>query len=197
MPDDETLDFYARNAADYVLHGEDEPFPKLVEFVAALPAGARILELGSGSGRDAAYMLSRGMDIHPSDASPELAKQAQARLGRPVRLLRFNELDDTEAYDGVWASASLLHAPASELTQDLTRIHCALRPGGLFIASFKAGTGEGRDTFGRYYNYPDAETLLGHYRAAADWGNVALEASMGGGYDGKPTEWLWVSATRR
>jgi SAM-dependent methyltransferase len=68
--------------------------------------------------------------------------------------MRFDQLEESAAYDGVWASASLLHAPAAELTSDLARIHRALKPGGLFVASFKAGNGEGRDMFGRYYNYP-------------------------------------------
>jgi len=196
VADDRTLDFYARNAAQYVRHGAEAPSPYLLSFVAALPADARVLELGSGSGRDAAFMLSQGVDIHPSDASPQLAREAERRIGRAVRLLRFNELEEVEAYDGVWASASLLHAPASELSDDLARIHRALHPSGLFVASFKAGTEEGRDELGRYYNYADAETLLTHYRTAAQWASLNIETSEGSGYDGKPTQWCWVSARR-
>lgn len=197
MPDDPTLAFYADHAATYVEHGADRALhPQLAAFMAALAPGATVLELGSGSGRDAAAMLAGGFDIHPSDASPQLAAQAEQRLGRPVRIMRFDELADSEAYDGVWASASLLHAPVSELTGDLARIHHALRPGGLFVASFKAGTGEGRDRFGRYYNYPDAATLLDHYRAAAPWTSLALHSVEGSGYDKMPAEWLWVTARR-
>ena len=195
MADDPTLEFYARNAGRHVEHGSDAPGPRLLGFVDALPAGASVLELGSGSGRDAAYMLSRGLDVDATDASAALAEQAGKRIGRPVRLMRFNELDAEMAYDGVWASASLLHAPARELARDLRLIFNALRPGGLFVASFKAGKGEGRDQFGRYYNYPDAETLLAYYRSAA-WAALDLETAAGGGFDGKPTQWLWVRARR-
>lgn len=194
MADKTTLDFYAANAATYVQHGDDEPNARLTQFIAALPAGAHVLELGAGSGRDAAHMLAQGLDVDATDASPDLAAEAAKRLGRPVRQLRFDELEAEAAYDGIWASASLLHAPASELTDDLARIHRALRPGGLFVASFKAGNGEGRDRFGRYYNYPDAETLLAHYRSAAPWASLTLDAVMGSGYDNEPTQWLWVSA---
>ncbi|MBE7732742.1 class I SAM-dependent methyltransferase [Devosia faecipullorum] len=196
MPDDKTLEFYAREASHYVQHGADAPDPHLNAFIAALPPGARVLELGSGSGRDAAFMRANGLDIDPTDASAQLAAEATKRIGLPVRLLRFDELDAVAAYDGVWACASLLHAPAAELTADLTRIFTALRPGGLFVASFKAGTGEGRDRFGRYYNYPDAATLLDHYRQAAPWTSLALQSVEGSGYDKKPTEWLWVTARR-
>jgi SAM-dependent methyltransferase len=196
MADKSTLDFYAANAATYVQHGDDQPGERLLAFIGALPAGSRVLELGAGSGRDAAHMLAHGLVIDPTDASPDLAAEAEKRLGQTVRQMRFDELEAVATYDAVWASASLLHAPASELTDDLRRIHRALRQGGLFVASFKAGSGEGRDSFGRYYNYPDDKTLLTHYRAAAGWADLQLEASTGSGYDNLPTTWLWVTARK-
>lgn len=194
MADDLTLNFYANHAATYVRDGDDQLNPHLHIFLDALAPGARILELGTGSGRDAALMLARGFAVDATDASPELAAEAGARLGRPVRLLRFDELDAAAAYDAVWACACLLHAPAAQLTDALRRIHAALRPGGLVTASFKAGTGEGRDRFGRYYNYPDRDTLLAHFRAAADWSLLTLDEVAGSGYDREPTQWLWVTA---
>lgn len=199
MADDATLAFYATHAADYVRDNPgqpDQPGARLLAFMNALGPAVCVLELGSGSGRDAAAMLARGFAVEATDASPELAAQAEQRLGRPVRILRFDQLEAQASYDGVWASASLLHAPAAELTDDLRRIHAAMRPGGLFTASFKAGTGEGRDSFGRYYNYPEPDTLLTHYRAAADWTAVQLETAMGSGYDRQPTQWLWVTARK-
>jgi SAM-dependent methyltransferase len=196
VADDPTLEFYAQNAATYVEHGDDAPRSQLLAFISALPHRASVLELGTGSGRDAAHMIAQGLDVTPSDASSELAAEAEKRLGRKVRILRFNELAESAAYDGVWASASLLHAPASELRGDLARIWTALRPSGLFVASFKAGTGEGRDRFGRYYNYPDAKTLLAHYAEAADWSFLELKSVTGSGYDALSTEWLWVTARR-
>lgn len=196
MADEQTLGFYKANAADYVRVTGTEPGPRLLAFIGALPEGGRVLELGAGSGRDAAEMLRHGLDIDPTDASPELAAEASGRIGRPVRILRFSELEANAAYDGVWASASLLHAPATELESDLARIHRALKPGGLFVASFKAGTGEGRDGLGRYYNYPDRATLESHYLGAGSWQNLAIQSVMGSGYDNRPTEWLWVEAIR-
>jgi SAM-dependent methyltransferase len=196
MPDDETLRFYAENAEVYATRQRQLDRHQLDGFLAALPAGGDVLELGTGGGQDAAHILSAGFVVTPSDASPELAAAAEILLGRPVKLMAFNQLDAVATYDGVWASAALLHAPASELTDDLARIHTALRPGGRFTASFKAGTGEGRDSLGRYYNYPSAEVLLTHFRAAADWATLDLTESDGGGYDGKPTRWLWVQASK-
>ena len=193
ISDPDTLKFYADNAVLYSQHAL-EPSPELAGFLAQLPPGGTVLELGTGNGRDAAAMLAAGFAVTPSDASPELAQQAEARLGRPVRIMAFSQLDDIAAYDGIWACAALLHAPADELTSDLARFHRALRPGGLFVASFKAGRGEGRDQFGRYYNYPDQARLAAHYAAAASWRSVAVVERAGSGYDNLPTRWLWVTA---
>jgi SAM-dependent methyltransferase len=195
VPDPRTLKFYADNAASYVLHA-GSPTPQLAGFLSLLPPGAAVLELGTGNGRDAAAMLVAGFAVTASDASPELAAQAEARLGRPVRIMAFHELDETAAYDGVWACAALLHAPRDELTDDLARIFRALLPGGYLVASFKAGGGEGRDQFGRYYNYPDAAELHAHLVAAAAWASIEIHESHGSGYDGLPTRWLWLRARK-
>jgi hypothetical protein len=96
----------------------------------------------------------------------------------------------------VWACAALLHAPRDELTDDLARIFRALRPGGRLTASFKAGGSEGRDQFGRYYNYPDADELHAHLAAAAPWARIEISENDGSGYDGRPTRWLWVEALK-
>ena len=196
MVDQRTLDFYAANAATYVQHGTDQPGTHLLAFMRTLSPGAHILELGTGSGRDAAHMLVHGFAVSPSDASPHLAAEAEQRLGRPVRIMAFHQLEDRALYDGVWASAALLHAPRHELTDDLARIFRALRPGGLLVASFKAGGGEGRDTFGRYYNYPDTEQLRNHLTAAGDWAQIDLSENDGSGYDNQPTRWIWVRAMK-
>lgn len=160
MADDQTLRFYAENAATYATHVTSPTGARLDAFLAKIPAGGSILELGCGNGRDAAHMLSLGFDVEASDGTPELAAEAEKRLGRKVRILRFEDLDALSAYDGIWACASLLHVPADTLVDVLARIRRALRPGGIFTASFKAGSGEGRDDFGRYYNYPGAEQLV-------------------------------------
>ena len=197
MADDETLRFYAEHAATYANRDRGAPDPELAAFMAALSQGAAILELGTGGGHDASIMLARGFAVSPTDASAELAVEAGKRLGMPVRLMRFSELDAVEAYDAVWANAALLHAPRDELTEDLARIHRALRSGGLLAASYQAGGGEGRDQFGRYYNYLDRTALEAHFRAAAArWASLHLSEVDGSGNDQLPTRSLWVRAAK-
>lgn len=195
MSDDETLRFYANNAATYAQHRTRPTLERLETFLAALPAGARILELGCGNGMDAQYMLAQGFDVDATDGTPELVAEAHKRVGERARMMRFEEIDATEAYDGVWACASLLHVPAADLSDILSRIRRAMSPGGVFVASFKAGTGDGRDAMGRYYNYPDASALEASYRKTG-WADLSLETTMGSGYDALPTEWFWMTARR-
>ena len=193
MSDQQTLRFYAENSARYAQHRTRPSGEKLTAFLASLPAGARILELGCGNGMDAEHMLAQGFPVDATDGTPALVTEAQKRIGNAARLMRFADLEAEAAYDGVWACASLLHVPAATLPDILARVRCALRPGGVFVASFKAGGGEGRDSMGRYYNYPSAETLKAAYRRAG-WTDIALETTMGSGFDALPTQWLWMTA---
>ncbi len=193
MSTDPTSSFYTDNAAVYAARERRLPRQRLDAFLAALPTGAAILELGCGAGQDAAYMLSRGFDVTPTDGSAELAREAEKRLRRPVRVMRFEDLDATEIFDGIWAEASLLHVPRSVLPDIFDRILRALKTGGIFHASFKAGEAEGHDKFGRYYNYPSASWLRGML-SVGGWKNITMTEADGGGFDGEPTRWLYVAA---
>jgi SAM-dependent methyltransferase len=88
-------------------------------FLALLPAGARILDAGSGSGPDTLAFLRRGFAVEAFDASPSLARLSSAFTGVPTRVLRLQDLDEPGRYDGVWACASLLHVPGCELPEVL------------------------------------------------------------------------------
>lgn len=191
-----TLAFYASEAAVYATGGDQAPSPHLADFLAGLPAGARILELGCGGGRDSAAMIAAGFAVEPSDGCPEMAAQAERRLGRPVRVMRFAELDAEERYDGVWANAALLHVPRANLAGVLARIRRALVPGGLFAASYKGGGGEGRDRLGRYFNFPDRDWLREAYDRAGDWASIDIVSRRGGGYDGVERDWHLVTVRK-
>jgi SAM-dependent methyltransferase len=194
--DPETLRFYAAEAATYAARSRSAPANRLGVFLDRLAPGAAILELGCGNGMDAAEMLRRGFAVDPTDGAPEMAAQAARRLGRTVRVMAFHELDADAAYDAVWAHACLLHVPWPDVPAVLRRIHRALRPRGLFYASYKAGGGEGRDGLGRYYNYPGRVTLEAAYGDAASWGSLIVEEGSGIGYDGIATPWLHALARK-
>lgn len=190
MSDAATLAFYEREAPRYTLSAAQGPSRHLDTFLDRLTPGARILELGCGGGRDTARMIARGFDVDPTDGTPAMARKAQERLGRPVRVMRFGELAVEAAYDAVWAHASLLHVPLGELPGILRRVATALRPGGWHFANYKLGDGEGHDRFGRYYSFPTEDDLRAVYRKAAPWREVAVDRYEGSGFDRVAVDWL-------
>jgi SAM-dependent methyltransferase len=187
--DDETLQFYRSNAQSYADWAK-APSTRLRGFLALLPPGASILELGCGAGNHSAVMLEAGFAVRATDGSPEMAEIASRRLGHPVEAMMFHQLDAHEAYDGVWASACLLHVPRDELAGILGRIHRALKPFGVFYASFKIGEGDGRDNLGRYYNYPSPEWLSATYAAAGAWDSLTSDTSVIQSFDQTPANML-------
>ena len=79
---------------------------------------------------------------------------AKAYTGLEVRQLLFKNLDYIEAFDAVWACASLLHVPSNDLPHIFALIHRALKGRGLLYCSFKYGTFEGERN-GRFFTeYP-------------------------------------------
>ena len=193
--DEETLQFYRSNAQAYAVR-EKTRHSQLVRFLALLPPGARILELGCGAGADSAQMLASGFDIRPTDGSPEMADEASRRLGRPVETLLFHDLNEVDAYDGVWANACLLHVPRPELAPILTLIWRALKPAGFFYASYKTGSADGRDRLNRYYNYPSPDWLRANYTEAGRWSSLSIETGEVRGFDNEQASMLFVVARK-
>ncbi|MEH3124925.1 class I SAM-dependent methyltransferase [Agrobacterium cavarae] len=192
--DDDTIGFYAREVAAYTTRGVDAS-PRLQAFLAALPPGGRILELGCGAGQDSEAMLALGFDVHPTDGTPEMARAAAERLGVATSTLLFEDIAEQNAYDGIWANACLLHVPRATLPSIIARIHAALKDEGVFYASYKAGTAEGRDELDRFYNYPSPDWLLDVYQQLS-WDQITIDEAKGSGYDNKPTDWLHVTAVK-
>lgn len=194
--DQATLNFYADEAPVYVASGKGGVSRWLDSFAQALPVGARILELGCGGGRDAEALLARGFDVDATDGTLAMAAKAAQRLGRPVRVMRFDELSDVSSYDAVWANASLLHVPRVALADVLALIFRALKPGGLHFANYKAGGTAGRDRLGRYFNYPDRTELIAAYARSGLWDVLSVTEYIGGGYEGGQGPWLAITARR-
>jgi hypothetical protein len=82
------------------------------------------------------------------------------------------------------------------LAHILKLIWRALRPGGIFYASFKAGDAEGRDTFNRYYNYPSPDWLRSNYSSAGSWSSLEIEAGDVMGFDNEWAPMLFIVARK-
>jgi SAM-dependent methyltransferase len=194
--DEKTLQFYSSHAQAYAEREITSRYARLTRFLGLLAPAAKILELGCGAGADTAAMLARGFDVRPTDGSATMAAVASQRLGRTVGTLLFHDLDEVEAYDAIWANACLLHVPRDQLADVLALIWRALKPGGVFYASYKEGDVDGRDTLDRYYNYPSPDWLRATSAQAGKWDSLEIESGEVKGFDDKQASMLFVVARK-
>ena len=141
---DSTLEYYARNFKEFGESTFNVDFSSTQErFLRQLPPKAAILDFGCGSGRDTSYFLQKGFSVTSTDGSPEMCRLASANTGHEVKHLLFQELDAESAFDGIWACASVLHLPKTELKDVFLRMEKALKDNGILYVSFKYGSFEG------------------------------------------------------
>ena len=176
----DTLRTYERSAALYrerTVRREGEP-DDLVALVAQhAPAGATVLEVGSGPGHDASRLEALGFGVRRTDATRAFVDLQRAE-GHEADVLDVRTDDLGGPYDVVFAHAVLLHIDRAELPRVLARLHTAVRPGGLLALTLKEGDGEEWSShkveLPRHFTYWRLEPL----RAAltgSGWEPVVLE----------------------
>lgn len=146
-----TLDYYNQNAQSFALGTVSVDFHETQDrFLKLLDKGSLVLDFGCGSGRDTKYFLEHGMHVEAIDGSEELCRIASDYAGIPVKQMLFQELKETEKYDGIWACSSILHLLKQELKVVLMKMADALKEQGIIYTSFKYGNFEGERN-GRYF----------------------------------------------
>ena len=159
MKNDDTLKYYNENAQKFVGDTLNVAFSANQDrFLSLLKEGAYILDFGCGSGRDTRYFMEHGYTVDATDGSEEMVKLASENTGIQVKQMLFNELDETEKYDGIWACSSILHCHKEELPDVFERMCRALKKNGVIYTSFKYSTFEGERN-GRYFTDFTEETF--------------------------------------
>jgi SAM-dependent methyltransferase len=158
-----TIDYYNKHAEEFTASTFEVDMESLYQpFLAELLESTRILDVGCGSGRDTLAFKNKGYQVDAIDYSEELVKKASRLTGIPIKLKSFYEIDDYEAYDGIWACASLLHCERNHLKEVIGKLVSALKPNGVLYMSFKYGNGD-REKDGRQFTDLDevqAKALL-------------------------------------
>lgn len=110
---------------------------------AAVPAGARLLDLGCGTGLDAAHFAARGYRVLAVDSSPAMVERTRRRLDETglttqasVRTVGLDELQllRGEEVDGIYSDLGPLNC-AADLGSTAHVCASLLRPGGRMVVS--------------------------------------------------------------
>jgi 2-polyprenyl-3-methyl-5-hydroxy-6-metoxy-1,4-benzoquinol methylase len=147
-----TLSYYDEKAKEFCENTVNaDVSPQRDRFLSYLNEGASILDFGCGSGRDTKAFLDLGYKVEAIDGSVELCKTASEYTGIEVKNMLFQDLNDVEKYDGIWACSSILHVSKADLKSVLKKMVTALKDDGVIYTSFKYGDFEGERN-GRYFS---------------------------------------------
>lgn len=148
-----------QSVQEYINMAKDVSGKELIEKLKLhLPAGSKVLELGSGPGTDW-QILSESYQVTGSDFSAEFLKHLIATypVGDFLQLDAGTLLTD-QMFDGIYSNKVLHHLTDEQLATSVKRQHAILHPGAVICHSFWRG--EGSEIFkGLFVNYHEAENL--------------------------------------
>lgn len=180
-----TLQSYQNKTQEYVdgTPGIDSVIKKWLDAsLKLIPKEGKILEVGSGFGRDAEYIREKGFDIECSDAVPNFVELLQKK-GFKTRTLDLLHDQIDSGYDMVLADAVLLHFTPEESESVTQKVHKALKPGGIFALRMKQGDGAAwtEEKLGepRYFYYWNVDELRGMLTACG-FGWLSMTESFTG-----------------
>lgn len=160
--DSQTMEFYARHHEDYldrIALSRIELDDHMKKFVGELPPGdGPILDWGAGAGESASLLAGIGLTVEATDASPEMAAIAR-ELGLEIRVEPFEALAPSPRYRGIISNVSICHAPRDVVPALVELAASAILDGGVLFLNMKHGTGDRRDSVGRYFSYWTEEDL--------------------------------------
>ena len=165
--------------------------------LAILSKDARILEIGSGTGKDAKYIASKGYSMELTDASQGFINHLRTEGFEP-RLLNAIEDDLGANYDMIFADAVFLHFTEPELRLVLGKVNAALNPTGRLAFTLKAGEGEESTTrkmdAPRYFHFWLEEEIR-QILQETGFREVTITTDEDFRGEGRP-DWLHITALR-
>lgn len=116
-----------------------------------LKKGAKILDVGSGSGRDACYFQKQGYQVTALEPSKNLGREIRKVFSGEIVCSDIQSYQTTERYDGIWACASLIHLQEEEILCFFKKIDMYLNDNGIVYVSGKSGISTGEVEDGRFF----------------------------------------------
>ncbi len=158
--DNKTLSYYEVNKDQFKNTTQTLDFSKYQDlFLSYLNPKSSILDFGCGAGRDTKYFLNKGYKVDALDGSPQMCEIASNYCKIDVKNILFEDFNEVEKYDGIWACSSILHVPYNNLSDIFLSLNKALKNNGILYVSFKYGSFEGYKN-GRYFTNLTLERFL-------------------------------------
>jgi SAM-dependent methyltransferase len=188
----DSIDYYNQNALIYFERTVVIDMSDLYEpFLRCLPKGAHILDAGCGAGRDTKHFTNLGYNVTAIDASQAMVSISSKFTDQKTLLMTFQDLSFVNCFDGIWASASLLHVPRQEMSLVFKRFIAAIKDGGTWYLSFKVGDGERVQKDGRFFNDYNEDTFrnfLSSYKQILDI--ITINSTITNKDNCLPEKWL-------
>lgn len=106
-----------------------------------LSSGKKALDIGSGTGRVAAYLKSLGFDVLCIDPSSEMARRCRQQ-GLETLQSTIQSFETEDKFAVAVAILSLIHISKEQFPSQIQKIHRLLESEGLFILSLLKGSTE-------------------------------------------------------
>ena len=138
--------------------------------------GGLTADIGSGSGRQAAWLAAQGFAVVGFDASEGLLAQARAR--HPQIEFRQAVLPDLRgvapgSFDNVFCKGVLMHLPRAEIAPAVANIAWLLKAGGTLLLNWRiTRPADERDEYGRLYSAFESDLV----RKALDGVTILYDA---------------------
>jgi len=164
--DKTTLAAYDADPAGYVRTWDAQPPPEdMYEQLRAWFTPGPTAEIGTGGGRDAAWLAAQGFDVHGFDASAGLLAQARAaHPGIPFEFATLPELAGVArgAWQNVLCETVIMHLDVAQVAPSVRTLLALLRPGGTLYLSWRVTQDAStRDPAGRLYAAFDKSLVTG------------------------------------
>lgn len=144
--------YYESNAEHYAAETfSTDMSEQYQKFLPLLKKEAKILDVGSGSGRDACYFQTHGYQVTALEPSKNLCREIQKVFSGEIVCSDIQSYQPTERYDGIWACASLIHLQEEEVLHFFNKIDEYLNDNGIVYISGKNGFPTGEVEDGRFF----------------------------------------------
>lgn len=114
------------------------------------PPPGKILDVGSGSGRDSAFFANKGYDVIAVEPAHELRELAAKKHSFPNiewfddRLPELEKFKNEGIFDNILLSTVIFHLPETETRKIIERLHVLLKKDGMVFIGLRNGPSDTR-----------------------------------------------------